>query len=89
MQRGEGVAGALVIRPNTARSDLPDLIDLPEHTLVIQDWFQKSAADKGIVHLHDGGNNAPDSIIVNGKIGQLVSLIIFICGKVHVNVFLV
>ena len=64
MQRGEGVAGALVIRSN---NPVDDLEDLPEHTLVIQDWFNRSAADKGFVHLHDDGKNWPDSIIVNGK----------------------
>ena len=71
MQRGEGVAGALVIRSN---NPVDDLEDLPEHTLVIQDWFNRSAADKGFVHLHDNGTNHPDSIIVNGMWQYVINL---------------
>ena len=64
MQRGDGIAGALVIRSN---NPVDDLEDLPEHTLVMQDWFTQSAAEKGFLHLHGNGKNHPDSIIVNGK----------------------
>ena len=65
MQRGDGIAGAMIVKP---KEPVIGVKDLPEHTLVIQDWFNRSAANKGFVHLHDNGTNWPDSIIVNGNV---------------------
>ena len=64
MQRGDGIAGALVVKRRTPR--YPDVHDLSEHTIMVQDWFHETSLQFLMIHLYTGGAPFPSSIIANG-----------------------
>ncbi|XP_059481594.1 uncharacterized protein LOC132200266 [Neocloeon triangulifer] len=67
VQRGDGVFGALIIQdPKDAHSNLYDF-DLPEHTIVLNDWYHEATVGKFVAHHFGNGDNKPPSILVNGK----------------------
>ena len=66
MQRGDGFAGALIIKPKNDRHAKLYDYDLFKNAVVIQDWYDNIAANKGPLHLNARLNNRPDSLIING-----------------------
>lgn len=68
MQRGDGVHGALIVR-DTRKTEVMSYYDedLPEHTIIIQDWLDQSTAGKFVLHHHAMGENTPASILINGR----------------------
>ncbi|KAH3771415.1 hypothetical protein DPMN_172732, partial [Dreissena polymorpha] len=68
LQRGDGLSGALVVR-DTSFTDVMKLydVDLPEHTIIIQDWLDQFTTSKFSIHHHSAGDNTPASIIINGR----------------------
>ncbi|KAL3859684.1 hypothetical protein ACJMK2_009892 [Sinanodonta woodiana] len=67
LQQADGVMGAFVIRQKTsAVAHLYDY-DLMEHTVVIHDWFDTTAASKFTAHHHAMQDNSPRSILINGR----------------------
>ncbi|XP_071491136.1 uncharacterized protein [Diadema antillarum] len=69
MHRSDGMFGALIVR-EPAQAD-PQIslydYDLPEHELLIHDWFDVPTLDKFASHHFDDGSGKPDSILINGK----------------------
>ena len=67
MQRADGVNGAFVVRA-TRKTEVMSYYDedLPEHTIIIQDWLDQFTASKFILHHHSMGDNTPSSILING-----------------------
>lgn len=67
MQRADGVHGAFVVR-DTDKTSVMSYYDedLPEHTIVIQDWLDQFTASKYVLHHHAMGDNTPSSILING-----------------------
>lgn len=53
-------------RSNDPQSPLYDH-DLPEHVILVSDWLGELALGKFLAHAHDGKDDIPSSIIVNGK----------------------
>ena len=64
LQRGDGIAGALVIKSRRPRHGIHK--DLPEHTIVIQDWHHALSVGQAMLHFHARGTNTPDSLLING-----------------------
>ncbi|XP_012944262.1 laccase-1 [Aplysia californica] len=68
-QRSDGLFGSLVVRRP------PDLephlhlydYDLPEHVLIVNDWMFDMTINRFAAHHHDGGQNKPDSMLINGQ----------------------
>ncbi|XP_061164931.1 uncharacterized protein LOC133173877 [Saccostrea echinata] len=69
LQRMDGVFGALVIRQSDNTEPHLGLYDhdLPEHTLIINDWLVELAINRFANHHHAGGDNKPASMLINGK----------------------
>nr|XP_053655696.1 uncharacterized protein LOC128704618 [Cherax quadricarinatus] len=69
LQRGDGVYGAIIVRQ--PRQDDPNFntydYDLPQHIIQVQDWLHVPTLDKFILTEHGGGNESPESMIVNGQ----------------------
>ena len=66
-QRGDGINGALVVRDTRHTTTMMHYDrDLPEHTLVLQDWLDTPTAAKFALHHHSMGANTPASILING-----------------------
>ncbi|ESO98873.1 hypothetical protein LOTGIDRAFT_158826 [Lottia gigantea] len=82
VQRSDGIFGALVIRerpskePHYHRYDY----DLPEHTIIVNDWLEELTIQKFAAHHHDDGDNKPRSVLINGK-GILETFRDHITGK--------
>lgn len=69
IQRMDGVFGALVIRQDDAAEPHLGLYehDLPEHTIIINDWLVELSINRFTHHHHAGGDNKPASMLINGK----------------------
>ncbi|GFO06483.1 multicopper oxidase [Plakobranchus ocellatus] len=69
LQRGDGLYGNLVIRrfPDREPHILLYDYDLPQHTLVVHDWWNRDIASTFAQHHHSDGTNKPDSLLINGK----------------------
>lgn len=69
MQRSDGVFGALVTRqtpvtdPHFSFYDL----DLPEHTIFVNDWLNELTLNRFSHHHQAGGDNKPSSMLIQGK----------------------
>lgn len=67
--RGDGVFGAIIVRqpvledPNHDRFDY----DLPQHVLMFHDWLHIPTGDKFVLRHHSGGDDFPESMLVNGQ----------------------
>lgn len=68
LQRGNGVTGPLIVRRQWADESrgLYDY-DLPAHMVFLQDWTQNEANEVFIKRYHDGIDEYPRTILVNGK----------------------
>lgn len=68
-QRMDGVFGALVIRQEDAAEPHLGLYDhdLPEHTVIINDWLVELSINRFTNHHYAGGDNKPASMLINGK----------------------
>ena len=64
MQRGDGIAGALVVKRRTPR--YPDVHDLSEHTIMVQDWFHQTSLQFLMIYLYTFIPPRPASFIANG-----------------------
>ena len=42
--------------------------DLPEHTIVVQDWIHEHTSSLFSLHHHGTASNLPPSILINGKL---------------------
>ncbi|XP_069937854.1 uncharacterized protein [Cherax quadricarinatus] len=68
-QRGDGVFGAIIVRqppaddPNHDRYDY----DFPQHVIMFHDWLHMPTLDKFILRHHSGGDDFPESMLVNGQ----------------------
>lgn len=68
-QRADGAFGSMIVRQSRSK-DLQSLLydyDLPEHVILVSDWLGELALGKFLAHAHDGKDDIPSSIIVNGK----------------------
>ncbi|XP_071798153.1 uncharacterized protein [Asterias amurensis] len=73
MQRSDGVFGPLIIKqaaPDDPHSGLYDY-DLPEHVVVVHDWFHEVTVNRFAGHHLSTLSGSPDSILVNGR-GQSI-----------------
>ncbi|XP_050416521.1 uncharacterized protein LOC126830218 [Patella vulgata] len=69
VQRSDGIFGALIIRQShqsDPHSHLYDY-DLPEHSILVNDWLVELTIQKFAAHHHDDGDNKPRSALINGK----------------------
>lgn len=68
LQRGDGIFGALIVR-DTSVTSVKRLYDedLPEHTVILQDWLDQYSSSKFALHHHGMNDNQPSSILINGK----------------------
>lgn len=68
MQRGDGIFGALVVRDTSYKSVMAHYDhDLPEHTVIVQDWLDQYSSSKFSLHHHSMRDNEPSSILINGR----------------------
>ncbi|KAL5022049.1 hypothetical protein ScPMuIL_001204 [Solemya velum] len=68
LQRVDGLFGALVVRQIQSRETHHDMydLDLPEHTITVQDWLDDISTSKFDEHQHAMGSHTPNSILING-----------------------
>lgn len=73
LQRADGVFGALVIRQPKSRDYHSALFDhdLPEHTILLNDWIGEMGASRFAGHHHAMTEHLPESILINGNINSL------------------
>lgn len=59
----------MVVRQSRSKDRQSPLYDhdLPEHVILVSDWLGELALGKFLAHAHDGKDDIPSSIIVNGK----------------------
>ncbi|XP_067949475.1 uncharacterized protein [Watersipora subatra] len=65
MQRADGIAGPLIVLPR--KKIYNDQHDLPEHVLLLQDWYNRSGLGQGMLHLFAKDSNSPDAFLINGR----------------------
>ncbi|XP_064087026.1 LOW QUALITY PROTEIN: uncharacterized protein LOC135201744 [Macrobrachium nipponense] len=67
--RGDGVFGPITIRkPPTADPNIDKYDhDLPSHNIIFHDWLHIPTEDKFSLRHHGGGDDFPDSMLVNGQ----------------------
>ncbi|ESO96136.1 hypothetical protein LOTGIDRAFT_231844 [Lottia gigantea] len=69
VQRADGVYGNLVVR-QPPKSDVHWSLydhDLPEHTMVVNDWLNQLTIDRFAAHHHNDGDNKPRLMLINGR----------------------
>ncbi|KAG7173014.1 laccase-11-like, partial [Homarus americanus] len=68
-QRGDGVFGPIIVRQPPSRNPYHDCYDhdLPEHVIMFHDWLHIPTEDKFVLRHHGGGDDFPDSMLVNGR----------------------
>lgn len=68
LQRADGVFGALIIRQPKSRDYHSALYDhdLPEHTILLNDWIGEMGAARFAGHHHAMTEHLPESILING-----------------------
>ncbi|KAK3730124.1 hypothetical protein RRG08_030555 [Elysia crispata] len=69
LQRSDGLFGSLVIRQPKGRDPHNALydMDLPEHTIMLNDWSRRPSADSIVALFHRGDSAYPSGILVNGR----------------------
>ena len=69
MQRGDGLFGSLIVRQPARCDPHSDLFDydLPEHVIIITDWYHKTCFQNLIENNLAFGNFNADSILINNK----------------------
>ncbi|KAK3597532.1 hypothetical protein CHS0354_018130 [Potamilus streckersoni] len=67
LQQADGIFGAFIIRQKTSAVIHLYDYDLLEHTVIIHDWFDTTAASKFTAHHHAMQDNHPRSILINGR----------------------
>ncbi|XP_045202825.2 uncharacterized protein LOC123556290 [Mercenaria mercenaria] len=69
LQRSDGIFGAFIVRQADEFEPHLGLYehDLPEHTVIVNDWLGELTENKFARHHHAGGDNRPKSILINGK----------------------
>lgn len=78
LQRADGLFGALVIRQPRARDVHAGLydFDLAHHTVLINDWLSEMSATRFSGHHHAMADHSPDSILINGKVHGIRTIIV-------------
>lgn len=69
LQRADGLFGAFIVRQSPARDVHHPMFDedLPEHSLIVNDWMVEMVAAR-FAHKHHGkGDNKPRAMLINGK----------------------
>lgn len=66
----DGVFGPFVIRQEDAAEPHLGLYDhdLPEHTVIINDWLVELSINRFTNHHYAGGDNKPASMLINGEV---------------------
>ncbi|EEZ98364.1 laccase 1 isoform X1 [Tribolium castaneum] len=67
-QRSDGTFGPFIVRvpeEDNPHAKLYDY-DLSSHVITILDWTKEDGTDKFMSHIHNDGDNKPDTILVNG-----------------------
>ncbi|CAL1546441.1 unnamed protein product [Lymnaea stagnalis] len=69
LQRADGLYGHLVIRQPPGREAHRGFydLDLPEHVIVVNDWWHRDSPSSFAQHHHGDGDNKPSSVLINGK----------------------
>ncbi|XP_069128829.1 uncharacterized protein [Argopecten irradians] len=69
LHRSDGIFGAFVVRQVAEREVHHGLYDydLPEHTMLVNDWLMELAVERFANHHHAYGDNKPASMLINGK----------------------
>ncbi|XP_063981172.1 uncharacterized protein LOC135164603 [Diachasmimorpha longicaudata] len=65
-QRGDGVSGALIVRPQESKDRHKKLYDVDEHIITIFDWDHRSCYDKFLTPHHSSLDNKPQNFLING-----------------------
>ncbi|KAK3884409.1 hypothetical protein Pcinc_011312 [Petrolisthes cinctipes] len=67
--RGDGVFGPMIVRQRTTDDPNYSLFDydIPGHVLLIHDWLHMPTEDKFIFRHHSGGDDFPESMLINGQ----------------------
>lgn len=70
LQRADGLFGHLVVRQSPKREQHYGYYDydLPEHTIIVNDWWHRSADSSFAQHHHSDGSNKPRSVLINGRL---------------------
>ena len=78
-QRTDGLMGPLIVHPSQSRDPHRDLydLDLPEHVIMMHDWLVEVVTNRFTSHHHQGGDNKPRNILINGKYELLTYCNIF------------
>ncbi|GFR79622.1 multicopper oxidase [Elysia marginata] len=69
LQRSDGLFGSLVIRQAQASDPHGGLydVDVPEHTIMLNDWSERPSVDSIVARFHKGGSIHAGAILVNGR----------------------
>ncbi|XP_053398492.1 uncharacterized protein LOC123558060 [Mercenaria mercenaria] len=69
LQRSDGAYGAIVVRQAPEFESHLGLYDedLPEHTMLVNDWLVEMSVNRFAHHHQAGGDNKPRSMLINGK----------------------
>ncbi|XP_044258948.1 laccase-5-like isoform X2 [Tribolium madens] len=67
-QRSDGTFGPFIVRVPEEENPHANLYDydLSSHVITILDWTKEDGTDKFMSHIHNDGDNKPDTILVNG-----------------------
>nr|CAH7745046.1 unnamed protein product [Callosobruchus chinensis] len=68
MQRVDGVYGPLIVKQPEEQDPVSQFydFDLPQHVMMIIDWEKPSSMDKFLAHHHNGDDNKPTTLLING-----------------------
>ncbi|XP_060075142.1 uncharacterized protein LOC132554835 [Ylistrum balloti] len=69
LHRSDGIFGPFIVRQAAERevhSGLYDY-DLPQHTMLVNDWLMELTVDRFAHHYQAQGDNKPASILINGR----------------------
>ncbi|XP_033743202.1 laccase-1-like [Pecten maximus] len=69
LHRSDGIFGAFVVRQAAEHEVHHGLYDhdLPEHTMLVNDWLMELAVERFANHHQAYGDNKPASMLINGK----------------------
>nr|CAI5859313.1 unnamed protein product [Callosobruchus analis] len=68
MQRVDGVYGPLIVKQPEEEDPVSQFydFDLPQHVMMIIDWEKPASMDKFLAHHHNGDDNKPTTLLING-----------------------
>ena len=74
--------GHLVVRQSPSKEPHSSLYDedLPEHSLLVHDWFVRETPGTFAQHHHSDGTNKPETVLINGE-NASTTVVIIVCLK--------